>query len=160
MTKEYTIISIILFIGVLGLIYIFYPNRIVNANKLEIGNTDFGKLYIDTKSIETVKKDDVYYLVVNAEEYYTDKKFLNELHKNENLKNAIGATYLYMFSSDGKYYCVPQSYLFDKEEKICLNLGSDLNLKTIDKDILVSVYSKSLDVLSEQKRLYNMFKLK
>ncbi|MDQ9831350.1 hypothetical protein RFX70_21450, partial [Acinetobacter baumannii] len=56
-----------------------YPNKTAEANKLEIGSSDYGQMYIDTDTVTTVKKDEQYFLVVNAEEYYTDEKFLEKL---------------------------------------------------------------------------------
>ena len=43
---------------------------------LEAGKTDVGVLYIDSESVNTVKKDGKYYLAFFAEEKYTDQTFL------------------------------------------------------------------------------------
>ena len=158
--KEYFLIAICIIV-VFGVIYMVYPNKTVEANKLEIGSSDYGQMYIDTDTVTTVKKDEQYFLVVNAEEYYTDEKFLEKLQAKENIKDAgkiTGATYLYMFTNDGKYYCTPQTYLFDKDEKICVDLGSDLELKAVDSEVLFNIYTKSLDALSQKQQTRNMFK--
>ena len=41
---------------------------------LEAGKTDVGVLYIDSESVNTVKKDGKYYLAFFAEEKYTDQR--------------------------------------------------------------------------------------
>lgn len=87
-------------IGVIGIfciiiitVSIFFcskPTKQVEAqsNKL-IGETNTGIVYIDTDTIETVKKGENFYLIVSAEEHYKESSFLTELRKAQDLKDTI-----------------------------------------------------------------------
>lgn len=72
-------------IGIIGVflqllqvwVYFFSkPAKPVEAqsNKM-IGETNIGTVYIDTDTIETVKKDGHFYLIVSAEEHYKESDF-------------------------------------------------------------------------------------
>lgn len=148
-------------IGIIGIfcviiitVSIFFwskPTKQVEAqsNKL-IGETNTGIVYIDTDTIETVKKDEIFYLIVSAEEHYKESSFLTELRKDEDLKDTISSMTLYMFTSDGRYYCTPQKYLIDSEGKVCGDLGSDMNLKVINDKIIAEIYTSALKTLEDK----------
>ena len=40
-----------------------YPNNKVQAQQQEVGKSDFGTVYIDTDTVEVVKKDGQYYIL-------------------------------------------------------------------------------------------------
>ena len=148
-------------IGIIGIfcviiitVSIFFwskPTKQVEAqsNKL-IGETNTGIVYIDTDTIETIKKDEIFYLIVSAEEHYKESSFLTELRKDEDLKDTISSMTLYMFTSDGRYYCTPQKYLIDSEGKVCGDLGSDMNLKVINDKIIAEIYTSALKTLEDK----------
>lgn len=122
----------------------------------EVGKSDFGTVYIDTNTIDTVKKNNVYYLIVSVEERYTDETFLQQLRQSEETKDAVSALDLYMFTNDGRYYCIPQRFLVDKNGKVCSNLGSDMQMKPIDEKIISDIYVKALKVLEDRQRFQSM----
>ena len=128
------------------------------AIEQKVGNSDYGIMYIYPDTVETVKKDDKYYVVVSAEDRYTDEKFLSELRQGENMQNAVSTLCLYMFTNDGRFYCMPQRYLIDNEGKVCVDLGSDMQFKGIDEKILTQVYTASLKVLESKQRFQGMMK--
>lgn len=128
------------------------------AIEQRVGNSDYGVMYIYPDTVEAVKKDNKYYVVVSAEDRYTDKKFLAELRQGENMQNAVSTLCLYMFTNDGRFYCMPQRYLIDNEGKVCVDLGSDMQFKGIDEKILTQVYTISLKVLESKQRFQDMMK--
>ena len=73
---------------------------------LEAGKTDVGVLYIDSESVNTVKKDGKYYLAFFAEEKYTDQTFLASLRQGEDMQNAVSAVTLYLFNTFGNEYII------------------------------------------------------
>ena len=84
----------------------------VQAQELKFaGATVLGNLYVDTAKTSTVHKAGAYYLTVFAEERYTDKIFLQEIRKDEDLQNVVGAVYLYLFDNRGSSYCIAAHYL-------------------------------------------------
>lgn len=133
-----------------------YPNNKVQAQQQEVGKSDFGTVYIDTDTIDTVKKDNTFYLIVSVEEVYTDEAFLQYLQQGEDTKDAVSAIDLYMFTNDGRFYCTPQCYLVDKDGKICADLGSDMQMKSIDKKIISNIYTSALNFLKDKQRFQLM----
>lgn len=113
MEKHFILFVALIFV-VCGCIYWFRPIKEVQAEVQpqlqEVGKSDFGTVYIDTNTIDTVKKNNVYYLIVSVEERYTDETFLQQLRQSEETKDAVSALDLYMFTNDGRYYCIPQRF--------------------------------------------------
>ena len=72
------------------------------------------------------------------------------------MENAVSTLALYMFTNDGRFYCMVQRYLIDSEGKVCVDLGSDMQFRAIDEKILTDVYTASLKVLEDKKRFQNM----
>lgn len=139
---------------------LFFTISNVQAYGLELaGPTDVGMLYVDTSQTNTVQKNGAYYLVVSAEEKYTDQKFLAELHKEKTLKNVIGAVYLYLFDNKGSSYCVVGNYLVDGQGKVCVDYGSDMKMKKLtakDKTML-NAYTLCLKALENKNRFQKKF---
>lgn len=157
--KKFVLIVIGLLIGVCDMAYGIDSNNVAEAAiEQKVGNSDYGIMYIYPDTVEAVKKDDKYYVVVSAEDRYTDEKFLSELRQGENMQNAVSTLCLYMFTNDGRFYCMPQRYLIDNEGKVCVDLGSDMQFKGIDEKILTQVYTASLKVLESKQRFQGMMK--
>lgn len=94
-------------------------------NLQKAGETDVGVLYVDVDSVQSLSKSGQLYLAVFAEEQYTDADFLNLLHEDESLQNAVGAMYLYLFNSNGTEYTKAAHYIIDKDGKVCLDMGGE-----------------------------------
>lgn len=125
-----------------------------NAQQLEkVGNTDKGILYIDNDSVKTIKKADQYFLMVAAEEFFTDQQFLTSIRQDEDLKDATGAMYLYLFDNHGANYCLAAHYIIDEAGKVCVDMGADMELKPVaGKKYLVDAYSKALKLVETKYR--------
>ena len=137
----------VVIIGV-GIFFLSKPAKPVEAqsNKM-IGETNIGTVYIDTDTIETVKKDGHFYLIVSAEEHYKESDFLTELRKGEDLKDTISSLTL---------YCMPQRYLIDSQGKVCGDLGSSMQLQMIDDEIIFKIYTNALKTLEDKNRFRKM----
>lgn len=120
-------------------------------NLQKAGETDVGVLYVDVDSAQSLSKDGQLYLAVFAEEQYTDVDFLNLLHEDESLQNAVGAMYLYLFNSNGTEYTKAAHYIIDKDGKVCLDMGGEAAVQQTkgNKEIL-NVYTKALDALNKK----------
>lgn len=120
-------------------------------NLQKAGETDVGVLYVDVDSAQSLSKDGQLYLAVFAEEQYTDADFLNLLHEDESLQNAVGAMYLYLFNSNGTEYTKAAHYIIDKDGKVCLDMGGETAVQQTNgnKEIL-NVYTKALDALNKK----------
>lgn len=132
----------------------------VQAQGLQLaGVTDLGTLYVDTAKTETLHKNGAYYLTVFAEEKYTDKVFLAELRKDEDLKNVVGAVYLYMFDNKGSSYCVVANYLVDDKGNVCLDYGSDMQMKrlTAKDETMMNAYTLCLKALENKRRFQKKY---
>lgn len=151
----------VLFVIVIGIGIFFWSKPTkqaeAQANKM-IAQTDIGTVYIDVDTIDTVKKDGNFYLIVSAEEHYKDSEFLTELRKGEDLQDVVSSLTLYMFTNDGRYYCTPQKYLIDSQGKVCGNLGSNMQLQMIDDKVISKIYTEALRVLEDKQRFQNMVK--
>lgn len=151
----------VLFVIVIGIGIFFWSKPTkqaeAQANKM-IAQTDIGTVYIDVDTIDTVKKDGNFYLIVSAEEHYKDSEFLTELRKGEDLQDVVSSLTLYMFTNDGRYYCTPQKYLIDSQGKVCGNLGSNMQLKMIDDVVISKIYTESLRSLEDKQRFQTMIK--
>ena len=132
------------------------PDGRAQAQQLEVGKSDFGTVYINTDTIDTVKKGNAFYLIVSVEEIYNDEAFLQQLRQSEDTKDAVSALDLYMFTNDGRYYCMPQRFLVDKDGKVCADLGSDMQMKPIDEKIISDIYVKALKSLEDKQRFQSM----
>lgn len=122
-------------------------------NFQQAGKTDCGILYVDTDSVSTVKKADTYYLAVMAEEKYTDAEFLKILRQGEGLENASSALILYLFNNNGSAYCIAANYILDNKGQVCLDMGSDMDLRQIGKDkTLTKAYTTALKAMENKKR--------
>lgn len=146
-------------IVIVGIFFLYKPIKQAEAqaNKM-IAQTDIGTVYIDVDTIDTVKKDGNFYLIVSAEEHYKDSEFLTELRKGEDLQDVVSSLTLYMFTNDGRYYCTPQKYLIDSQGKVCGNLGSNMQLKMIDDVVISKIYTESLRSLEDKQRFQTMIK--
>lgn len=156
--KKYILLIIGLMIGVYAMADDFYPQKAQAAQQTEqkVGSSDYGVMYIYPDTVEAVKKDNRYFVVVSAEDRYTDEKFLAQLRQGENMQNAVSTLCLYMFTNDGRFYCMAQRYLIDSEGKVCADLGSDMQFRAIDEKILTDVYTAALKVLEDKKRFQSM----
>lgn len=153
------IMSIFILCVIIIGIFFFKPIKHAEAQASKmVGNSDLGTVYIDTDTVEVVKKDGQYYLIVSAEEHYKESNFLTELRKDEDLKDTVSSLTLYMFTNDGKYYCMPQRYLIDSQGKVCGDLGSNMQLQMIDDKIISKIYTSALKTLEDKKRFQNMMK--
>ena len=154
--KDNIFLAAVVFVAFIVAFLWLRPSDKVQAQQQEVGKSDFGTVYINTDTIDTVKKDNAFYLIVSVEEIYTDESFLQQLRQSEDTKDAVSALDLYMFTNDGRYYCMPQRYLVDKDGKVCTDLGSDMQMKPIDEKIISDIYVKALKTLENNKRFQSM----
>lgn len=122
----------------------------VQANSFVLaGATGLGMLYVDIDKAGIVQKEGQYYLTVYAEERYTDRAFLGTLHKQKALKDVTSAIYLYLFDNMGSSYSIAASYLVDSQGKVCLDCGSNLQMKqlTANDTALLNAYTLCLKAL-------------
>ena len=120
-------------------------------NLQKAGETDVGTLYVDVDSVQSLSKSGQLYLAVFAEEQYTDADFLNLLHEDESLQNAVSAMYLYLFNNNGTEYTVAAHYIIDKDGKVCLDMGGETAVQqTKGKKEMLNVYTKALDALNKK----------
>ena len=118
---------------------------------LEAGKTDVGVLYIDSESVNTVKKDGKYYLAVFAEEKYTDAEFLAILRQGEDMQNAAGNISLYLFNTYGSAYFIGASYVIDADGNVCADLGADTTPKEVGSDkTMRNAYTMALKILQRK----------
>ena len=151
--------SIILALAIILGSWCFSMNN-VQAQTLQFaGPTKVGDLYVDTDKTSAVKKDGAYYLTVFAEEKYTNQVFLSNLHKNERLKDVVGAVYLFLFDNRGSSYCTATKCLVDSEGKVCLDYGSDMQMKSLTaKDAtMINAYTMCLKALENKRRVQKRF---
>lgn len=148
----------VLCILVMGIFFLKPVKHASAQSSKMIGNSDLGTVYIDTDTVEAVKKDGRFYLIVSAEEHYKESNFLTELRKDEDLKDTVSSLTLYMFTNDGKYYCMPQRYLIDSQGKVCGDLGSNMQMQMVDDKIISKIYTSALKVLEDKKRFQSMMK--
>ena len=120
-------------------------------NLQKAGETDVCVLYVDVDSVQSLSKSGQLYLAVFAEEQYTDADFLNLLHEDESLQNAVGAMYLYLFNSNGTEYTKAAHYIIDKDGKVCLDMGGETAVQqTKGSKEMLNVYTKALDALNKK----------
>ena len=120
-------------------------------NLQKAGETDVGVLYVDVDSVQSLSKSGQLYLAVFAEEQYTDADFLNLLHEDESLQNAVGTMYLYLFNSNGTEYTKAAHYIIDKDGKVCLDMGGETAVQqTKGSKGMLNVYTKALDALNKK----------
>ena len=151
--------SIILSLSIIMGSLCFYMGN-VHAQGLQFaGATDLGNLYVDTAKTSTLHKAGAYYLTVFAEEKYTDKVFLAELRKDEDLVNVVGAVYLYLFDNKGSSYCIAANYLVDSKGQVCLDYGSDMQMRklTAKDTTMINAYTMCLKALEKKKRFQKKF---
>ena len=148
-----------LFLWFLNIVIAIWPAEVNASNLVQAGKTDCGILYVDTGTVEVLKKDSQYYLVFAAEERFTDTEFLQALHKDEDLVNVMSAYYLYMFNSSGIEYYMLNKYLLDEEGKVVADLSETAKATIIGKDdvALVRAYAISLKVIDKKKRMRRFY---
>ncbi len=118
---------------------------------LEAGKTDVGVLYIDSDSVNTVKKDGRYYLAFFAEEKYTDAAFLTSLRQGEDMAGAASSVSLYLFNTFGSEYIIGASYIVDDKGNVCADLGADTTPKTVGSDkTMRNAYTMALKILQRK----------
>lgn len=145
--KENTAVLVLVGICVIAaaLYYVFQPAKSAEAaDEQHVGSSSVGEVYVISSSVETVKKDGRYYLVAGVEERYTDQALLADLQSSAATKDAVAELCIYMFTSDGRYYCRPQRYLIDAQGKVCTDLGSDMQLQMIDSALISDIYKTAL----------------
>lgn len=149
-------VCVLMVVAVCGILYWLKPTKLVQAEEQKVGNSEYGVVYINPDTVEAVKRDNAYYLIVSAEEIYTDEKFLQQLRQGEDLQNAVSALDLYMFTNDGRFYCTPQRYIIDKDNNVCADLGGDMQMAAVDEKIISDIYVSALKILENNQRFQSM----
>lgn len=122
-------------------------------NLEQVGKTDVGILFVDTDNVQSVKQDGIFYLAVLAYEKFTDAEYLQALREDEDLAQATGAVYMYLFDNRGANYCIASHYIVDAETKICVDLGVDMRLQSCaGNKTLLEAYTKALKALENKNR--------
>ena len=122
-------------------------------NLEQVGKTDVGILFVDTDNVQSVKQDGIFYLAVLAYEKFTDAEYLQALREDEDLAQATGAVYMYLFDNRGANYCIASHYIVDAETKICVDLGVDMRLQSCPGNkTLLEAYTKALKALENKNR--------
>lgn len=135
------------------MIGILLGNSCLAQELTEAGPTSLGVLYVDVSSAQSVSKEGKLYLAVAAEERYTDQEYLASLRQDEDLRDAVGAVYLYLFDNRGANYCVAAHYIVNEAGKVCVDMGSDWQLRpTVGKKALLEAYTKALQALERKRR--------
>ncbi len=132
----------------------------VQAQGLQVaGATAVGTLYVDTAKTGTLEKAGAYYLTVFAEEKYTDQVLLAKLRKDKNLKDVVGAVYLFLFDNRGSSYCIAANCLVDAQGQVCLDRGSNMQMKqlTAKDTTMLNAYTLCLKALENKKRWQKKF---
>lgn len=148
-----------LFLWFLNIVIAIWPAEANASNLVQAGKTDCGILYVDTGTVEVLKKDSQYYLVFAAEERFTDTEFLKSLHDDENLINVVSAYYLYMFSSSGKEYYMLNKYLLDDKGEVIADLSEATQATAVGKNdtALIRAYAISLKVIDKKKKIRRFY---
>lgn len=138
------------------LIYLF-PNSSWAAshisNYVEAGRTEVGSLYINLDNIQTVRKNNEFFLITSVEERYTDQKFLADIRQSEGLEKAVGMLTLYVFDNHGASYAIARQYIYDQENNICLDLGSNMQMQNVGTDRnLLNLYEVSLKSIERKQK--------
>lgn len=135
----------------------FFPSCSWAANHVsdyvEVGPSDVGTLYINLSAIQTLRKEDNFFLVTAVEERYKDPEFLADIRSSEGLENAMGMLTLYVFDNRGSQYSIAKQYIFDKDNNVCLDLGSNMSMQNVgtDKDLL-KIYELSLKHIETKQK--------
>ena len=84
---------------------------------------------------------------------------MGSLHKNERLKDVVGAVYLFLFDNRGSSYCTATKCLVDYEGKVCLDYGSDMQMKrlTTNDTAMINAYTLCLKALENKQRVQKGF---
>ena len=146
--KENTLLySALIFAAVFCLL--LFPNKTASAEAApqKVGTTDAGTVFLLPDTVQILRKGDTHYLLAAAEEQFTDDAFLSDLHSTAGMETAASEWKLYMFTSDGRYYCTPQRYLLDTQGNTCVDLGSNMQLAMIDNKLTADIYTAALHVL-------------
>lgn len=141
-----------------SLVIYFFPGcswaANLSENYTEIGKSDVGILYVNLDNIQTLRKENTFFLVASVEERYTDKKFLEDIRKEEGLAQAAGMLTLYVFDNHCTNYSIAHQYIYDNENNICLDLGGDMVIRSVGNDKnLLKIYEVALKhIESKQKQ--------
>ena len=125
------------------------PEKVQTDSFVLAGKTSLGMLYVDIDKAGIVQKEGQYYLTVYAKEKYTDMALLRTLRKKKALKNVTSAVYLYLFDNQCSSYSIVANYLVDDEGTICLDCGSNMQMKEVaaDNTALLNAYTLCLKAL-------------
>lgn len=122
-------------------------------NLVQAGETDVGILFVDTDNVQSVKRDGAFYLAVLSYEKFTDQGYINALREDEDLTQAVGAVYMYLFDNCGTKYCIVSHYIVEDDGKICLDLGANLELQPCTNNkTMLEAYTKALKALEDKNR--------
>ena len=125
---------------------------------IELGNTSRGVAYVDADNVTPLKREGKLYVLVPMEEHFTDQAFLQKLRSSKKeLAKASKTVYLYMFNNAGTEYCIAKRFIADEEGYVCVDLGSDMQLKPVNNTVvLVKAYEAAYNVLEKKKRFAEM----
>lgn len=140
-----------------SIIIYFFPSCSWAANNasnyVEVGPSGVGTLYVDLSAVQTLRKDGNFFLITAVEERYNDPEFLADIRSGEGLENAAGMLTLYVFDNRGSQYSIAKQYIFDKDNNVCLDLASNMNMQNIgnNKDLL-KIYEISLKHIETKQK--------
>ena len=127
------------------------PLPTLAQNLLEAGKTDVGVLYIDSESINTVKKTANTTWPSLPKKKYTDQTFLASLRQGEDMAGAVSAVTLYLFNTFGNEYIIGANYIVDSEGKVCADLGADMTPVDVRNNATMrNAYTMALKILQRK----------
>lgn len=86
------------------------------------------------------------------------EKFTSSIIGNNNVNIVIDNSSIIDRIINGKYYCMPQRYLIDSQDKVCGDVSSSMQLKMIDEEIIFKIYTNALKILENKNCFQRMTK--
>lgn len=130
------------------------------ANSEKIGSTASGDVYLDTTSVQPLRRGQQLFLLLQAEIRYNAKALAQLQSLQPELATATAVTQLYLYNNDGTQVALLKSLYTDKSDKVVYSTDGSTTLQPVKSRLQLQLYERALAELERQKRISDMINKK
>ncbi len=126
----------------------------------KIGSTASGDVYLDTASVQPLRRGQQMFLLLQAEIRYNAQAVAQLQSLQPELATATAVTQLYLYNNDGTQAALLKSLYTDNDDKVVYSVDGNPTLQPVKSSLQMQLYEKALAELERQKRISDMLRKK
>lgn len=126
----------------------------------KIGSTANGDVYLDTASVQPLRRGQQMFLLLQAEIRYNGQARAQLQQMDPQLATATAVTQLYLYNNDGTQAALLKSLYTDKDDNVVYSVDGSTALQPVKSRLQMQLYETALNELERQKRINSMINKK